>query len=507
MVLADRTTQDDALTTKVAAVATSILLVEDDDACADFVLDAFADAPGMGRVTRVARLQDALHQLATIAVDVVLLDLTLPDAFDLLGVNAIRNAAPEVALVVLTGSLDAALSARVTAAGADDYLQKGDLDANLLVRSISYARDRRACMYDANEETPKLEPDGSDSPDASLDVDTMMAAVAAAALPKFAAWCAVQIRSEHDNLVHRAQVGQPPVESVRVEQIEQVMESGIPSPRGTTTLVVPLVIRGRVRGTLQLGRTDDAPRFLDEDLELATELARRAALMFESARLYNASQATIAHRAVFRFITSQELRKPLSRLQIQIDRMQRTVQTTKDTIGPVRQAMTRLKVLATKLSQITAGNVVVDAGEMDLAELAVEVVHRHRGELKEDSTVGLRLHVTTRAVGIWDRLLLENLMTSLLDHADKYGGSKSIEVSVVTEADIATLSVRDHGAGIHARDLARIFDRFELHVSRQIVEAHGGAIDVESELGKGSSVTVRLPCRPPGPRPASDATA
>ena len=84
-----------------------MLLVEDDDACADFVIDAFAEAPETARVTRVARLQEVRQQLATIPVDVVLLDLTLPDAFDPLGVNAIRNAAPDVALVVLTGSLDA----------------------------------------------------------------------------------------------------------------------------------------------------------------------------------------------------------------------------------------------------------------------------------------------------------------------------------------------------------------------------------------------------------------
>ena len=484
-----------------------VLFVEDDDAYADFVIDAFAEAPERARVTRVARLQDALQQLATIPVDVVLLDLTLPDAFDLLGVNAIRNAAPDVALVVLTGSLDAALSARVTAAGADDYLQKGDVNANLLVRSISYARDRRACMYDANESARKLQPDGSDSPNGSLDVDAMMASVAAAALPKFAAWCAVQICNEDDGLIHHAHVGHPPVESVHRVDIEHVMQSGLPSPRGAKTLVVPLVIRGRVRGTLQLGRSDDAARFLEDDLDLAVELARRAALMFESARLYNTSQATIAHRAVFRFITSQELRKPLSKLQIQIDRMQRTVQTTRDTVGPVRDAIARLKGLATRLRQITTGNLVIDAGEMDLAELAVAVVHRHRAESKENSTVGLRLHGATRAVGIWDRLLIENLMTSLLDHADKYGSGKPIELSVVTDADAATLSVCDHGVGIAGADLGRVFDRFELHVSRQIVEAHGGSINVDSELGKGSTVTVRLPCQPAGSRPVVPATA
>jgi signal transduction histidine kinase len=123
-----------------------VLLVEDDDAYADFVVEAFGGTPEHVSVTRVVRLQKALQELATTPVDVVLLDLTLPDAFDLLGVTAIRTAAPEVPLVVLTGSADANLGLRVMAAGADDFLQKDQVDANLLVRSIRYARVRHTYL-------------------------------------------------------------------------------------------------------------------------------------------------------------------------------------------------------------------------------------------------------------------------------------------------------------------------------------------------------------------------
>lgn len=121
--------------------------MEDDDVHADFVIEAF----GVEHVCviRTVRLQEALKQLATTAVDVVLLDLTLPDAFDLLGVNAIRLAAPEIPVIVLTGSSDPTLGSRVMAAGADDYLQKEQVDANLLVRSIRYARERHAYLEGA----------------------------------------------------------------------------------------------------------------------------------------------------------------------------------------------------------------------------------------------------------------------------------------------------------------------------------------------------------------------
>jgi signal transduction histidine kinase len=123
-----------------------VLLVEDDDAYADFVVEAFGDTPERVCMTRVVRLQKALEELATAPIDVVLLDLTLPDAFDLLGVTAIRAAAPDVPLVVLTGSADANLGLRVMAAGADDFLQKDQVDANLLLRSIRYARIRHTYL-------------------------------------------------------------------------------------------------------------------------------------------------------------------------------------------------------------------------------------------------------------------------------------------------------------------------------------------------------------------------
>jgi signal transduction histidine kinase len=125
-----------------------VLLVEDDDAQAHFVIETFERAE-RGCVTRTVRLKEALRHLATTHFDVVLLDLTLPDAFDLMGVNAIRQAAPDVPLIVLTGSTDPTLGFRITAAGADDYLQKGQIDANLLVRSIRYARERHAYLEGA----------------------------------------------------------------------------------------------------------------------------------------------------------------------------------------------------------------------------------------------------------------------------------------------------------------------------------------------------------------------
>jgi signal transduction histidine kinase len=110
-------------------------------------------------------------------------------------------------------------------------------------------------------------------------------------------------------------------------------------------------------------------------------------------------------------------------------------------------------------------------------------------------------------VGEWDRVRLEQVVTNLLSNAAKYGSSRPVEVTVSGDGTTAVLSIRDHGIGIPPEHQSRIFERFERAVSdrhygglglglwivRQIVEALGGSIRVESETGEGSTFTVLLP--------------
>jgi signal transduction histidine kinase len=97
-------------------------------------------------------------------------------------------------------------------------------------------------------------------------------------------------------------------------------------------------------------------------------------------------------------------------------------------------------------------------------------------------------------------------VVNLLSNALKYGAGKPIELVVGVDDGRAFLTVRDHGIGIRPIDQARIFERFEravsldygglglgLHITREIVRAHGGVIRVESELGAGAAFTVELP--------------
>jgi diguanylate cyclase (GGDEF)-like protein/PAS domain S-box-containing protein len=122
----------------------NVLLVEDNPADAQVSTDmlVFARAPRC-EVVHVERLVEAREHVAAERFEVVLLDLGLPDVTGLDGVRALRAAAPETAIIVLSGMGSEALAVKALEAGAQDYLVKGHLDIDGLVRSIRFAIARR----------------------------------------------------------------------------------------------------------------------------------------------------------------------------------------------------------------------------------------------------------------------------------------------------------------------------------------------------------------------------
>ncbi|MEK7773080.1 MAG: ATP-binding protein [Deltaproteobacteria bacterium] len=148
-------------------------------------------------------------------------------------------------------------------------------------------------------------------------------------------------------------------------------------------------------------------------------------------------------------------------------------------------------------------------GPVGLDKIVAERVEQLR-RIALDSGVEMSIIKDMPATVAGDPVRLGQLVFNLLDNALKYtprGGE--IEVSLEREGDTAVLMVKDTGAGIAREDLPCIFDRFYradkartggiggaglgLSICKEIIEAHGGAIGVESEAGKGSVFTVKLP--------------
>ena len=119
----------------------------------------------------------------------------------------------------------------------------------------------------------------------------------------------------------------------------------------------------------------------------------------------------------------------------------------------------------------------------------------------------MQLHAPLPVLGRWDRLRLEQVLTNLLTNALRYGRDRPVEVRVEGTPEMARLQVRDEGIGIAEEAQERIFGRFEraasgrnygglglgLWLTRQLVEAMHGRVQVQSRVGEGSTFTVELP--------------
>ena len=124
--------------------ALQILVVEDNPADADFIRELLPETgPASFQIESVARLADAVIRLKGEGHDLVLLDLGLPDSQGLQTLRHLHQAAPDVPVIVLTGTDDNELGVAALHEGAQDYLVKGQINQNLMVRSIRYALERQ----------------------------------------------------------------------------------------------------------------------------------------------------------------------------------------------------------------------------------------------------------------------------------------------------------------------------------------------------------------------------
>ena len=296
----------------------------------------------------------------------------------------------------------------------------------------------------------------------------------------------------------------------------------------TSYMCVPLQARGCVFGAITFVRGPHVKRYDDAEFAQAEELARRAGLSIDNARLYAESRQAIRARDDFLAIASHELKTPLASLQLQLDSIAagisgaKTHQHLSEKLDAVIRQGVRLAKLVDDMLDVArfiGGHLKLELERFDLAEPLGEAV---RGLSDEAARAGcdVQVHMEGTAVGIWDRARIEQAIAKLLANAIKYGAGKPIEIALAREAGVAAISVRDHGIGIEPDKRAAIFGKFEravsmrhygglglgLYVTREIVEAHGGRIRVDSELGKGSTFVIELPIEsPPAVRGASAA--
>lgn len=287
---------------------------------------------------------------------------------------------------------------------------------------------------------------------------------------------------------------------------------------------LPLVAAAEVQGTLTLFAPPGARLESPEGLALAEELARRLAIAVDNARLYASAEQAIRARDDFLAIASHELKTPLTPLRIQIQALERLARRGElETLPREKIAklvsgadvqIVRIVALIDRLLDLTrirAKRLRLEVAPMDLAATVRAIVEQHAGQVREGGG-RVVLHAAGPVPGAWDRLRIEQVVANLLTNAAKYAPGAPVDVRVERAEDgaRARLVVRDGGPGIPAADQARLFRPFEraggpaagglglgLFIVREIVEAHGGTVTLESAPGEGTAFVVELPARPP----------
>ncbi|WP_205525529.1 ATP-binding protein [Pyxidicoccus trucidator] len=301
--------------------------------------------------------------------------------------------------------------------------------------------------------------------------------------------------------------------SADAPQLELLRALGV-----TSLLSVPLRSRDQVLGALTFlhGRED---RHHDaQDQRVAEDLARRAALALDNARLYDEAQSAVRVRDEFITVASHELRTPLTPLQLTLATLARELwqdgiashdARARHHLDLARAQVRKLTGLVGALldvGRLNHGRMTLELAETDLGDVLKEVADWFGPEAAKAGSL-LRIESAEDTRGHWDRLRLEQVVTNLLSNAVRYGAGGDIHARVEDLGDQVRLTVRDEGIGISPQDQERIFGRFEravsgrhygglglgLFITRSLVEALGGSIQVESRLKEGSTFIVTLP--------------
>lgn len=289
----------------------------------------------------------------------------------------------------------------------------------------------------------------------------------------------------------------------------------------TSVMVVPLTMLGQTMGAISLARVSDSKHYNLEDFALAQELARRAALAVNNARLYHAAQEAVREREALLGIASHELKNPLTPIWSYSQIMQRrwkvgAVLTERDlhAVQVISEQASRLTAMLDGLldvSRLDHGQLSIDYVPVDVAALTQRLVDHLQGPLQDEGRHTLAYNgppIPLRVLG--DAVRLEQVLRNLITNAIKYSPQGGlISVTLAPRGSDMCVMVSDRGIGIPQEAIPKLFNRFYrapnseeqsiqgfgigLYVVKEIVTRHGGTIEVQSVEGEGSTFSVCLP--------------
>ncbi|MDX2170299.1 MAG: ATP-binding protein [Deltaproteobacteria bacterium] len=518
----------------------SILLVEDNPDDADVLRELLADAEARVDLHWAETLSAGLAALARHPVEIMLLDLSLPDSQGLDTVRRALAAAPQLPILVLTGLEDDGLGVAAVHAGAQDYLVKGQVDGAMLMRCMRYARERHRLLAARTADaavwaalarggaglletasgpgvpqalcTVAREALGCGSTSTWILDRAGTSFIPVAALPR-REWYRVA-----DHALPREALAPLAADGETVRWVTPALRRALPAGLtvGEETLVFAFAHGDELIAVQACGYAQRPP----EDgvtMRIARGLVHVAGLALANARLVDALERSNSVKTYFAATMSHELRNTLFAISGFGDmladqfadapdgepaRLARAVGgRARDSLAMIQAA---LELTRSEVRPADDAGAPVLAAEL-LERLAAETrVPADKPELRVEWAVpaGLPpLHCDAIKLG----MVLKNLVTNAL----KFTERGTVRVAVEPIADGLRFVVADTGIGIDAAELPHLFEPFhQAHGARsrraggaglgcyivaRLVEMIGGQLAVESQPGVGTRFAVTVP--------------
>lgn len=489
----------------------AVLLVEDSLADTALLMELLQESDAAcWQVTHAKRMGQALEHLAIAEFDVVLLDLSLPDSQGLDTIAHVQAAVPHLPIVVLTGLQDKTLARQAVAQGAQDYLVKGQLSSELLLKTVSYAIERSHILKRLQESEQRfrgvfnqtfqwiclLNPDGL-----VLDINQGIREISSAlnqALINTPIWEApcwqliersqswlkaavLQAASQGETLRSELQACSPQ----GAEWWFDVSIKPLVSENGSITL---LIVEGRDISKLKQAETE-----IRQALEQERELNQ----------MKNNFIAMVSH----------EFRNPLTTIRfatrvLQDNRFpyEKKVKYFANLENATDQMLELLEEILL-LGRTEAGKVEAEFDLLDLEQFCREIVEAFQYTQKNPYPILFSVQGSSTQ-GRADPSLLRHILENLLSNAIKYSpAGETVRFTLICQEHQAKFCIEDQGIGIPQQDQKKLFEAFHragnvckipgtglgLAIVKRCVDLQHGEIYVESQEGTGSKFTVVLP--------------
>lgn len=539
-----------------------LLIVEDVEDDAMLVLREFRRAGYAVTFERVDKPGSMAAALAKQQWDVVVADYTMPHFSGIAALERLKESGIDIPFILVSGSIGEDRAVAAMKAGAHDYIMKGNLhrlipSVERELREVEVRRERKRAVEAVKQNLERIKAlhEINLAIISTLDLQAVLQILLekiGLLFPYFAMtvrlfnqqtgevepvacrninekeWKAIRQKGFHGLAKLALENKIPTVSNIQTDHrtagFDFARKQGLISYLG-----IPLIAKNEVLGIIGF-YTKESHSFSDDEVEFLTTLAGQAAIAIHNARLYEQIKKQMAEleksnkvKDEFLSIMSHELRTPLNVT------MGYTALVKDGTLGEINaeqemalaKAMSHaddlLKMVNSILyaTSLEAQAIGVNSGEVRLRSLLEELKNENSTHSNQNLTVLWDFPHDLPVINT-DHAKLKHVLENLLDNAIKFTekGSVSLRARHIPEVSAVEFRISDTGVGIPREKLPVIFEMFRqadssetrpyggvglgLLIVKKFTEMLGGTVAVESELSKGSTFTIRIPCQTKG---------